>query len=140
LDVISGFEQLIGGEGDDTIVGAANNDTLQGGNGNDSLSGAQGNDILYANTGNDTLEAGTGQDIVYGGDGNDLMIASIDGSQDQYYGDNGFDILSYTNEVRDINFGVFYSTFGNGNSFTIFGEVEYYYFVEGLIGGQGNLI
>jgi Ca2+-binding RTX toxin-like protein len=66
------------------------------------------------------------------------MIGSVDGNQDQYYGESGVDILSYSNEQRDLNFGTFYATNGNGNTFNLFGETEYYYYVEGLIGGQGN--
>ena len=45
-DIISGFENVIGGAGDDTITGDGNANVLEGGAGVDTLSGGDGNDRL----------------------------------------------------------------------------------------------
>ena len=77
-DVLSNFENVIGGDGNDTLVGssgtaAANNNLLDGGAGDDSIDGGTGNDTLAGGDGNDTLIGGGGNDQLSGGAGNDLL-------------------------------------------------------------------
>jgi Ca2+-binding RTX toxin-like protein len=59
-DALIGFENVVGGAGDDTITG-------------NSLA-----NILTGAAGNDTLNGGGGNDTLFGGDGNDLLIGGAD--------------------------------------------------------------
>lgn len=62
-DVIAGFENITGGNGNDALVGSdgvAN--VLSGGNGNDSLYGLSGDDTLIGGAGADRLDGGAGTD------------------------------------------------------------------------------
>ncbi len=54
LGSTTGFENVIGGLGNDTLTGNTVNNTLSGGNGNDTLNGARGNDVLLGGQGDDT--------------------------------------------------------------------------------------
>lgn len=74
-------DQIIGGEGadtlrgmggDDKLIGAEQDDFLYGGAGNDDLSGGSGNDVLHGGAGDDLLNGIPGDDTVYGGDEDDL--------------------------------------------------------------------
>ncbi len=105
-DVISGFTNLNGGTGSDTLTlsntsgtafGGAGNDTINGGNGNDILNGdagndtlfgGAGNDALYGGTGDDTLRGGLGDDTLYGGAGNDYLDTDLFGAGTVYGGDD----------------------------------------------------
>ncbi len=87
-DTLTGIENLIGSNGNDTLTGnaAANvlsgglgNDQLFGGDGNDNLIGGAGNDSLFAGTGDDTLAGGAGADVLNGGEGMDFIDYSASG-------------------------------------------------------------
>ena len=57
--IYTGIEQVIGGEGNDTLMGgAATSTTLMGGEGNDTLTGGSKDDMLEGGSGNDTSWAG----------------------------------------------------------------------------------
>ncbi|MEO3475217.1 calcium-binding protein [Roseomonas sp. CAU 1739] len=75
-DVFSGFENLAGGTGNDTLTGDAFANVLYGRAGNDLLSGAGGNDLLVGDLGNDTLDGGLGADVLRGGVGADVFRLS----------------------------------------------------------------
>uniref|UniRef100_UPI00260C08C0 calcium-binding protein n=2 Tax=unclassified Novosphingobium TaxID=2644732 RepID=UPI00260C08C0 len=53
-DQLTGIEQVVGSDRDDTITGAAANETLQGG---------AGNDVLVGGAGADRLDGGDGEDL-----------------------------------------------------------------------------
>jgi Ca2+-binding RTX toxin-like protein len=63
-----GRDELVGGDGPDTLYGSEDRDTLSGGAGNDYLSG--GGDW-------DTLDGGTGRDWLSGDDGDDRLMAGV---------------------------------------------------------------
>lgn len=52
-DIISNIENLVGGNGNDSLTGDASANILSGGNGNDTLSGGSSNDTLTGGDGND---------------------------------------------------------------------------------------
>jgi Ca2+-binding RTX toxin-like protein len=110
-DTLSGFNQVVGSSGNDTIVGpggfncliwaeggddkvstsvGADGDgcTLVAGDGNDTITGSGGTDVIYPDNngaaGNDTVHAGAGDDTVVGDLGND----NLDGGP-------GTDLLTY---------------------------------------------
>ncbi len=76
-DVISGFENVVGGLGADTLVGNAVANVLSGGNGADSLRGEAGADVLIGGSGNDTLDGGSGNDTLTGGGGLDRLTGGL---------------------------------------------------------------
>ncbi|NKC34631.1 hypothetical protein HEQ75_27550, partial [Roseomonas sp. BU-1] len=63
-DTLSGFENAIGGSGNDEIHGSDDANSLAGGDGNDSLSGGDGNDTLDGGEGNNLLDGGEGLDLL----------------------------------------------------------------------------
>lgn len=63
-DTLAGFENLIGGSGNDQLTGSNGPNSLHGGGGNDVLFGGPGNDTLQGGAGNDTLAGDLGQDTV----------------------------------------------------------------------------
>ncbi len=69
-DVISNFENVTGGNGDDVITGNDGANVLTGGLGDDTLSGGGGNDIIRGGAGADDLDGGDGIDTLsYAGSG-----------------------------------------------------------------------
>ena len=66
-NVKADIEDLIGGDGNDTLTGSAGNNELTGGAGDDILNGGAGNDTFVAaatDDGADTFNGGTGVDTV----------------------------------------------------------------------------
>src|SRR5829696_3376472 len=85
-------EQVIGGEGDDTVRGSGNSNYLEGGAGDDVIDGGGGyHDVIYGRTGNDTiitLGGGGYHDVIYGRTGNDTII-TLDGGLESRVGLEG---------------------------------------------------
>ncbi len=77
-DVISGFENVTGGAGDDQLTGDAGDNVLVGGAGDDTLVGDAGNDTLFGGSGSDTLEGGADDDILVGGADNQTATGTGD--------------------------------------------------------------
>jgi len=82
-DVISGFENVEGGAGNDTLrgddtlgnmlSGHEGDDSLEGGGGRDQLSGGNGADTILGGLDDDVIEGGAGADSLVGGDGFDMV-------------------------------------------------------------------
>jgi serralysin len=95
--------QILGGLGNDTLNGAAGADFLRGDAGDDRISGGDGDDQAFAgpdDNGNDTLDGNSGNDILGGGAGDDLLVGGTIGSQtnenagnDTLFGGSGNDTL-----------------------------------------------
>jgi Ca2+-binding RTX toxin-like protein len=79
VDVISEFEAITGGSGNDVLTGNSGNNILAGGAGNDNINGGDGNDTIFGDDGNDILVGGSGNDSLIGGLGNDLYIVDSAG-------------------------------------------------------------
>ncbi|WP_409261488.1 Ig-like domain-containing protein, partial [Pseudomonas putida] len=62
VDTLTGIENLIGSDYDDTLIGDAGDNLLNGGLGNDVLKGGDGNDIIIGGPGNDIMTGGNGND------------------------------------------------------------------------------
>ena len=104
-----GNDELLGGNGDDTIVGQAGHDELGGGQGDDTLHGGVGNDqltggpdadllvgdigtdLLFGNEGPDSLDGGADDDILVGGSGGDEILGGS--GDDVLTGESGDDLL-----------------------------------------------
>ncbi|MCA2717810.1 hypothetical protein, partial [Microcystis sp. M169S2] len=138
-DVLSGIENLAGGDGDDSLIGNAGNNQLDGGTGNDTLEGGAGNDTLNGGAGSDTAVFGagnntvnlnltTGQDTgegidvlsgienLVGGDGDDVLIG--DTADNQLDGGTGNDSLEggAGNDTLIGGAGTDTAVFGAGNN------------------------
>ncbi|MEO9649273.1 MAG: calcium-binding protein [Roseobacter sp.] len=79
----AGSDTVHAGGGDDRILGLADDDELHGGDGNDTLNGADGDDTIDGGANDDSVFAGTGNDQVTGGAGDDLLEGNL--------GDDGLD-------------------------------------------------
>ncbi len=72
-DVASGFENIIGGAGNDILVGDGANNALVGNAGNDTLVGLGGDDAPNGNDGNDLIRPGLGNGTNIGGNNTDTL-------------------------------------------------------------------
>jgi Ca2+-binding RTX toxin-like protein len=86
-DQIAGFEEVLGGSGDDHIIAGPTAISMSGGAGNDTLEGGAAND---------TMSDGTGSDTVSAGGGDDHVVAAADATDDSYDGGAGQDRLDYS--------------------------------------------
>jgi Ca2+-binding RTX toxin-like protein len=99
-DIVTGFEAVVAGSGDDDLTGSDGAESLYGNQGDDLIAGGSGDDKLSGGSGDDLLADGDGEDAVYGGTGDDLIQASLDGDDDVFDGGEDCDTLDYsaTNE------------------------------------------
>ncbi|MFI8395283.1 retention module-containing protein [Pseudomonas sp. NPDC078863] len=75
-DTLTGIENLLGSNFNDSLTGDANNNVINGGLGNDFLNGGAGDDLLIGGMGNNTLTGGAGADTfqwLKGNSGHDLI-------------------------------------------------------------------
>ena len=72
-DILTGIENVKGGDGNDFIYGDGLNNYLYGEAGKDRLYGKDGKDRLFGEAGNDILLGGDGNDLLTGGLGNDQL-------------------------------------------------------------------
>ncbi len=101
FEVVTGVENLIGSDFDDTLLGNIDDNTMTGGFGDDLLDGRDGNDTLeggdgadrvFGHGGNDELSGGIGDDELQGGNGADTLAGG--GGEDRLFGGTGADDLS----------------------------------------------
>ena len=75
-DTLTGIENLVGSNFNDSLTGDNNNNVINGGLGNDTLNGGGGDDLLIGGSGNNTLTGGAGADTfqwLKGNSGHDLI-------------------------------------------------------------------
>lgn len=73
-DVISGFENVTTGSGNDAVIGSAVANTLIAGAGNDYLDGLGGDDVIDGGTGDDRMNGGSGSDRFVFTSGSDQIL------------------------------------------------------------------
>lgn len=143
-DTITGDDApniLSGNAGNDTINGNGGNDTIRGGPGRDTLSGGAGDDLILGgdqfdkirgNGGNDELFGEGNADRINGNLGNDLIVGGA--GDDDLFGDAGRDNIK-GGIGNDILKG------GNGNDVMRGGkgsETGRFDFEPGMFGGRGH--
>ncbi|MCB1479112.1 MAG: VCBS repeat-containing protein, partial [Rhodobiaceae bacterium] len=138
-DTFSNFENLTGGDGNDTLTGSSGNnvitggagaDALYGNGGDDTLIGGEGDDLLIMGTANGdggTASGGAGNDVFYinenqfieygagaidGGDGEDIVHVTSDGGISESAMVNALTNIE-TIDVRDLNVNASLSLAGN---------------------------
>lgn len=84
-----GDDRIGGNYGDDRISGGNGRDTIDGNAGDDRISGDSGSDQLGGEDGNDRISGGNGDDRIYGGFGNDTLIGGL--GKDRIFGEEGRD-------------------------------------------------
>jgi Ca2+-binding RTX toxin-like protein len=70
-DKLTGIENLVGSNHDDSLGGDGSDNRLEGGAGDDHLQGWDGNDWLLGGADDDWLNGGVGADVLDGGSGSD---------------------------------------------------------------------
>lgn len=92
ISATSGNDYIEGNQGFDILDAGAQNDLVWGGQDNDTIVGGAGLDTLYGNLGGDVLdgfaglEAGVGADSMHGGQGNDIVAGNLLGAVDAIAG------------------------------------------------------
>jgi Ca2+-binding RTX toxin-like protein len=74
IDMLSGFENAVGGVGNDHFTGSTGANLIRGQDGADVLVGIGGNDTLEGGNGNDNIQGGNGDDVLIGGAGREVMV------------------------------------------------------------------
>jgi len=98
-----GIENVITGDGDDSLTGDASDNVLNAGRGDDTLIGGAGSDTLIGGAGNDILNGGLGVDDLQGGDGDDWLNGDA-GLGDSFDGGDGNDTASWAYSVTLTDF------------------------------------
>ena len=80
---VENFENIIGGDGTDTLTGDANANMLEGRGGADTISGGDGADMLIGGAGADSLTGGDGLDTVSYAGSNRGVRVSLQGTDPQ---------------------------------------------------------
>ena len=124
-DTLSGFENLIGSDFNDTLIGTAGENALTGGLGSDVLLGMGGNDILIGGAGAaNTMQGGLGDDV-YVVEANDTIVELAGQGRDRV--ETTRNLFNLSANVEDLTFT------GTGN-FTGYGNASN----NVIIGGAGN--
>ena len=119
-DVISGFENVAGGSGNDRITGDGGANVISGG------------------AGTDTLDGGVGNDTAYGGAGDDVIVAQISDGDDVYYGDSGSDTLDMSAITANITADLGTGVMGRGTVSSLQTGDDVIWSVENIITGSGD--
>ncbi len=120
-------DQIIAGDGGDTISGAGGNDLITGGGGADSITGgtgvctingAAGNDTIVGGTTGSSIDGGESSDSITGGIGNDTIIGGTGGDTinggggaDSVTGGLGVDVFAFNiAKIDDVDTNVLHIT------------------------------
>jgi len=116
--VVNDVENVIGGDGGDTITGSTSDNVLDGGAGNDTISGGFGNDTLKGGAGSNTLNGDAGDDVFDQG-------AAADGD-DAMRGGTGIDLVDYSARVAAVTVVMDGTTTGgaSGEADVVFTDCE----------------
>jgi Ca2+-binding RTX toxin-like protein len=108
-DTLYGIENVLGGDGADTITGNSKANILQGGTGDDTLDGGAGNDTLEGGDGNDTLVYSSGADTYTGGSGTDTLLVqsgtTLDLSESWQSGSSGLESITLGSGANTLAIG-----------------------------------
>lgn len=110
---ISSIENVISGDGNDTLVGSLYSNEL---------TGMRGNDRLYGFDGNDTLNGGLGNDLMFGGTGSDTYFVDSTGDR----------VIEFANQGTDLVYASI--------NYTLGGNIENLTLQDGAHLGVGNTL
>jgi Ca2+-binding RTX toxin-like protein len=86
--------------GNDTVVAGGGKDLVAGGDGNDSIDGGGGNDQLFGGAGDDTIAGGTGADVLKGNTGSDTLYGGA-GADELFGGPNNDKLYAGVDSAED---------------------------------------
>lgn len=137
-ELYTNFENLVSGNGNDSITGTGGANSISTTGGNDTVIGGGGADTLLGGAGNDLLLGGFVTDTVDGGDGDDILRVLNGEFYDNSYGGNGVDTLdhsasTYVGTTFDFEAGLITGT--GVNAPAVLSSIEIY-----LDGSGGNTI
>ena len=95
-ELYTNFENLVSGNGDDSITGTGGANDIRTNGGNDTVVAGGGEDIVYGGDGNDLLQGGFVTDFVYGEAGDDTIQVLAGEFYDNADGGTGFDTLDHS--------------------------------------------
>ncbi|WP_417270387.1 Hint domain-containing protein [Celeribacter sp.] len=98
-----------------TYNGGAFDDEIVAGDGDDTVSGGAGDDAIYGGDGEDTLSGGAGTDSLSGGSGNDTFMVVETDEVTNLYGDGWWDIASFKEDETSSGVDI---TYTGATSFT----------------------
>lgn len=124
VETLLNFENVLAGDGADTLTGSDGNNVLDGGGGSDSILGGAGDDTLAAGAGRDTLTGGAGEDVFIWDNRVDIGFGLRDSITDFTSGEDLIDLSQIdANEVLNGNQAF---TFIGGAAFSgTAGELRY---------------
>ncbi len=139
-DALINIENIIGGQGNDTLLGNSSGNVISGHTGNDTLTGGGGMDIFNVDSGTDTIT-----DLGYGGA--DVLVVSsgttanattlgvwIASSSSQNSGTANLTANGLTVNLSAINTGNGWNVTNTGNGTTLIGSA----LSDSITGGLGN--
>ena len=129
-DVLSGVENVIGSDFNDTLTGDGGINILAGGAGDDTLHGLGGTDYLQGEAGNDRLFGGRGADILNGGGDNDLLNGFTEGGKAED------DVDADTAEYEGAPGGVTVNLGGSADQDTVNAGLDTLINIENLTGSE----
>jgi Ca2+-binding RTX toxin-like protein len=116
-DSLTGFENVVGSQGNDTITGTTGANVLDGFDGDDIINGGAGSDTLIGGLGNDRLTGGAGNDVFVfrSGFGADIIT-------DFHFTGNSFNVNGHdTLDLRGLGITDFADLMGHANATTLNG-------------------
>lgn len=99
-DDITWVENVISGDGNDTIVGDNGWNVIYAGDGNDGVDAEASGDVVHGGDGNDRLWGGNYNDTLLGENGNDKLIGGS--GADAMSGQAGIDTADYSDETERV--------------------------------------
>lgn len=131
VDTVTGIENVVGSDQNDSITGTNSTNDLQGGAGNDTLIGLGGSDTLNGGDGSDTISAGSGNDMLIGGSGRDILD-----------GGTGTDTADFSGELQglfaDLALGSGRTAAGNVDTLISIENVTGTNFADTILGDKGD--
>ncbi len=103
-ELYTNFENLVSGDGNDTLTGTSGANVIDAGEGSDTVFGGGGNDTINGGIGNDILRGEGGTDTVNGGAGDDTVIVGSGHGVDNADGGAGLDTLDYSDTSGTVVF------------------------------------
>ncbi|MFB2917577.1 multicopper oxidase domain-containing protein [Aerosakkonema funiforme] len=129
----TGFNNLMGDRGNDSVYGLSSDDEINGNQGKDMLFGGRGDDLVRGGKDNDEINGNQEKDVCYGDLGDDMVHGGKD--NDQVFGNEGQDVL-YGDVGDDLVRGGKGNDliFGNEGQDTCYGDLGN----DTVRGGKGN--
>jgi|GEM_PF-1881682 len=97
------FENVAGGNGNDTLTGNDLANEIIGDDGNDTIAGKDGDDMITGDNDNDAIDGGAGRDTIDGGDDDDTLTSTDGDGADVLAGGGDRDIVSYAQKTGPLD-------------------------------------